>query len=85
MPGFKKSLESGMTRSIRNRLGTNRVDTVTRYETIRGSTKTRWTHPSSQDDSVNSMKISENAENDLSRSVEQSKKQTKNANFQRFL
>ena len=39
--GLKKSTESGTTRPIRNRLGVNRVDTVTRYETESGSVKTQ--------------------------------------------
>ena len=41
--GFKKSAKSDITRSIRNRLRANRVDTITRYETKSGSTKTRKT------------------------------------------
>ena len=40
-PGFKKSAKSG----IHNRLGANRVDTVTRYETESVSVKTRCTRP----------------------------------------
>ena len=71
--GFKKLTESDTTQPIRNRLGANRVDTVTRYETESGSAKTRWTRPILRNDSV---KISENTENHL-----HPKKKTKNANF----
>ena len=46
-----------MTRSIRNRLGLNSVDTDTRYETSIESIKTQWTRPSSQDDSVKIRKL----------------------------
>ena len=35
--GFKKSVESGTTRPIRNRLRLHRVDIDTRYETRSGS------------------------------------------------
>ena len=82
LAGLKKSAESSTTRSIRNRLRTNQVDIVIRYKTIRGLDKTRWSRPNSRDDLVNLMKIVENVENGLSRTT---KKQTTNANFQKFI
>ena len=51
---FKKSTESGTTRSVHNRLRANCVNSDTGYETICGSVKTRH---SSRDDSIDSMKI----------------------------
>ena len=65
--GFKKLVESGTTRSIHNRIGANRVDTVTRSETESVSGKTRWTRPSSRDNSVNSVQKGENTENNLNK------------------
>ena len=55
-----------MTRPIHDRLEANRVDTISKYETESALAKTRWTRPSLQDDSVNSEKIGENIENNLS-------------------
>ena len=40
--GFKNSAESGTTQPIRNRLGPNRVDTDTRYETNMESVETQY-------------------------------------------
>ena len=55
--GFKKSVESSMTRPIRNQLSANRIDIDTRHETMSGLAKTRWTRPSSQNDSIDWVKI----------------------------
>ena len=65
--GSKNRSESDTTRSIHKRLRANRVNTVTRYETESVSVKTRWTRPSSRDDSVNSVQNGKNTENNLNK------------------
>ena len=77
--GFKNSAKPGTIRPIRNRLGANRVDNYTKYETKSGLVKIQWTRPSSRDDSINSMKIQRIEYKEPKKNLK------KISNFQRFL
>ena len=70
-----------MTQLIRNRLGANRIDINTRYETMSGSAKIRWTMLSSRDDSIDWVKI----QRIESPKYKEPKNLKNNSNFQRFL
>ena len=59
-PWLKKSVETYRTRPICNQLEANHVNIDTKYETRVDRlklNKTRWTRPSSRDDSIDSVKI----------------------------
>ena len=80
--GFKKSVKSGMTRSICNRLRANCDDTDTRYETMSGSIKTQLNSVDSVEFDRLLDKLDENTENRISLVRRTKKFQTK---FQTFI